>query len=121
MNGFFPFNFLVDILMNHEKFLSHGFAYKRYFAKMNKIQPVVTYSKLHKYKIMSVEFSVPEYTREGSFKFARYMYCCNSDSPSDSGWTIYHDGSKVLTLGEGYILVKGKYCGICSTDLARRF
>ncbi|CAG8461103.1 13492_t:CDS:2 [Cetraspora pellucida] len=73
-------------------------------------------------KIIYVEFKVPEYNRDASFSLAKYSYRANSENPDiDEGWVVYRNDESFLTVGKGYVIVKGKYCGICSTDLARRF
>lgn len=64
-----------------------------------------------------VLFQVPEYQADGSFIPAEYQF---EGSPS-SGWQITRNGSEHLQLGPGYVLVESQACGVCSTDLARRF
>ncbi len=39
----------------------------------------------------------------------------------ESGWQILRNSSLYLELGKGYRLLKTELCGICSTDLDRRF
>ena len=39
----------------------------------------------------------------------------------ESGWQILRNSSPYLELGKGYRLLKTELCGICSTDLDRRF
>ncbi|CAG8553238.1 77_t:CDS:2 [Diversispora eburnea] len=75
-------------------------------------------------KIISVEFTVPEYNRDGTFKLAKYSYQAEEDFDNpkiDKGWKIFRNDEKMLSVEDGYVIVTGKYCGICSTDLARRF
>ncbi|KAF0492699.1 threonine dehydrogenase [Gigaspora margarita] len=73
-------------------------------------------------KIIYAEFKVPEYNRDASFNLTKYSFRAKSENPDiDEGWIIYRNDESFLTVGKGYVIVKGKYCGICSTDLARRF
>ncbi|MBN2158897.1 MAG: alcohol dehydrogenase catalytic domain-containing protein [Spirochaetes bacterium] len=57
-----------------------------------------------------------EYTSEDSFIESDYRF----DGDAGSGWTITRNGREHLILGPGYRLLQTRYCGICSTDLARR-
>lgn len=65
---------------------------------------------------MEVSFKALEYTAEDTFIQGEYRFSGNTDS----GWTITRNGRLYLTLGTGYRLLRTIYCGICSTDLARR-
>ncbi|RHZ60170.1 hypothetical protein Glove_357g33 [Diversispora epigaea] len=94
--------------------------------KVSASEPIIKRSLIdgeEEEKIISVEFTVPEYNRDGTFKLAKYSYQANnSDNPEiDKGWTIFRNDEKMLSVEDGYVIVTGKYCGICSTDLARRF
>lgn len=64
-----------------------------------------------------VEFEALEYDADGSVKPAHYAL---EGSPK-SGWHISRDGQDYLSLGTGYRLLRTQRCGVCSTDLARRF
>ncbi|CAG8832674.1 32905_t:CDS:2, partial [Racocetra persica] len=84
--------------------------------------PTVVKTSKGEDKIIYVEFKVPEYNRDASFSLAKYSYRANSENPDiDEGWIVYRNNESFLTVGKGYVIVKGKYCGICSTDLARRY
>lgn len=62
-------------------------------------------------------FENPEYQADGTFVNHHYVY----EGDAVVGWKIYRDDSLHLELGPGYQIVQTKYCGVCSTDLARRF
>ncbi|MBE7439343.1 MAG: alcohol dehydrogenase catalytic domain-containing protein [Spirochaetales bacterium] len=47
--------------------------------------------------------------------------CQVTFQPLKAGWDIFYDEEPVLSLGPGFVLVKNEACGICSTDLSRRF
>ncbi len=64
-----------------------------------------------------IEFDAPEYDREGNFHTVHYEFV---GSP-EKGWDILRNGNRSLSLGPGYRAVRSRYCGVCSTDLARRF
>lgn len=66
---------------------------------------------------MQISFKALEYTADDSFEPAEYEY----EGDSANGWTIKRNGSAYLTLGKGYELLKTRLCGVCSTDIARRF
>ncbi|MBW1898286.1 MAG: alcohol dehydrogenase catalytic domain-containing protein, partial [Deltaproteobacteria bacterium] len=66
---------------------------------------------------MKINFNTLEYTDQGLFNEADYMF----EGNVDTGWQILRKGQRHLILGEGYRLMKTRMCGICSTDLARRF
>jgi len=40
---------------------------------------------------------------------------------TEAGWTTFRNGGERLSLGPGYRPLRVKSCGVCSTDLARRF
>lgn len=65
----------------------------------------------------TISFKAPEYQSDGSFQEIEYRF----EGDEKSGWTIFRNGQKQMELGEGYTAVKSLYCGVCSTDLARRF
>lgn len=64
-----------------------------------------------------IRFSAPEYRADGTFKESEYVF---SGSVS-TGWEIIRNHQLHLTLGPGFVLMPTLHCGICSTDLARRF
>ncbi len=64
-----------------------------------------------------VAFSVFDYQPDGSFAPASYVY----EGGERSGWTVTRDGKIVLHTGTGFCLTEASVCGICSTDLARKF
>lgn len=64
-----------------------------------------------------ISFKAPEYQADGSFIDIPYRF----EGEESTGWSIYRDGKKEMDLGPGYTPVQGLYCGVCSTDLARRF
>lgn len=66
---------------------------------------------------MEVTFTAQDYTREDTFIQSEYRF----SGDSGSGWTITRNGREHLALGPGHRLLQTEYCGICSTDLARRF
>jgi len=67
--------------------------------------------------LKKIEFKAPEYQADGSFREVSYRF----EGEIDSGWSIYRDGKMDMELGPGYLPVQSLYCGVCSTDLARRF
>ncbi len=66
---------------------------------------------------MNVTFKAFEYTSDDKFILAEYKY----DGNVTSGWRILKNNHHYLSLGKGYKLLKSRSCGICSTDIARRF
>ncbi|MCB1321736.1 MAG: alcohol dehydrogenase catalytic domain-containing protein, partial [Leptospiraceae bacterium] len=68
-------------------------------------------------RMADVHFTAPEYQADGSFQSVTYEY----SGDVETGWTVERDGHEFLHLGPGYDLVESAYCGVCSTDLARRF
>lgn len=66
---------------------------------------------------MKLEFDAWEYTKEDTFIQSRYCF----DGDESLGWTITRENQPYLKLGIGYVLVQSHVCGICSTDLDRRF
>ena len=65
----------------------------------------------------SIQFSSPEYCEDGSFSVSDFIF----EGEETSGWNIYRNGSLQLQLGAGYVPVQSLACGVCSTDLARKF
>jgi threonine dehydrogenase-like Zn-dependent dehydrogenase len=64
-----------------------------------------------------VSFTAAEYQPDGTIRPARYAY---AGSPGE-GWEIVREGRVHLRLGPGYRLLRTSHCGICATDLARRY
>lgn len=66
---------------------------------------------------MRVSLSTLEYTASGALEAVQLGY----DGDEDRGWTITRNGSGWMELGAGYRLMQSVSCGVCSTDLARRY
>ncbi len=66
---------------------------------------------------MPVSFDTLEYTTSGALEPVQLAY----DGDDARGWTVTRNGSRWLELGPGYRLMQSVACGVCSTDLARRF
>lgn len=66
---------------------------------------------------MHVSFSALEHTRQGTFQPATYSFT----GDEHAGWEIERNGAPHLRLGTGYRLLQSKLCGICATDIDRRF
>ncbi len=64
-----------------------------------------------------LKFKAPEYQKDGSFQETTYEF---RGSETD-GWAILREEEPFLQLGPGYRLLDSLYCGVCSTDLARKF
>jgi len=64
-----------------------------------------------------VEFSALEYQTDASFQEARYRY----EGSPENGWRVLRHGEPHLDLPEGYRLLETLECGVCATDLARRY
>lgn len=63
------------------------------------------------------EFKAFDYTSNDSFIEANYVF----EGSFQDGWIVKRNAEIYLKLGAGYKLLKTSSCGICSTDLARRF
>lgn len=66
---------------------------------------------------MEIEFDALEYTENDIFENAVYRY----RGSKQTGWRILRNGKDHLTLGPGYRLLRVASCGICATDITRRF
>lgn len=66
---------------------------------------------------MNLKFRAKDYLSDDSFESAEYEYIGNQKD----GWEIKRNGSTYLQLGPGYIPLKTVSCGVCSTDIDRRF
>ncbi|PJZ77940.1 alcohol dehydrogenase catalytic domain-containing protein [Leptospira neocaledonica] len=67
--------------------------------------------------MIEVRFTAYEYNSNDSFTNSVY----EMKGSEESGWQILRNSSIYLELGKGYRLLKTELCGICSTDLDRRF
>ena len=54
---------------------------------------------------------------DDEFEASEYEYL----GSQEEGWKILRNGSPYLQVGPGYKLLKTKACGVCSTDIDRRF
>lgn len=66
---------------------------------------------------MNLKFRAKDYKSDDSFESAEYEYFGNEKE----GWEIKRNGDPYLHLGPGYIPLKTISCGVCSTDIDRRF
>ncbi|TGM02213.1 alcohol dehydrogenase catalytic domain-containing protein [Leptospira jelokensis] len=66
---------------------------------------------------MNLKFRAKDYLSDDSFESAEYEYIGNQNE----GWEIKRNGTPYLQLGPGYIPLKTISCGVCSTDIDRRF
>ncbi|WP_061218667.1 alcohol dehydrogenase catalytic domain-containing protein [Leptospira weilii] len=66
---------------------------------------------------MKIQFSAMDYRSDNTFEKADYRF----EGSLEKGWDISRNGKEYLHLGPGYKLLKSKLCGVCSTDLSRRF
>ncbi len=62
-------------------------------------------------------FRAPEYRQDGTFAFTDFAF----RGSEAKGWEVFREGRPFLELGPGYTPVRSLFCGVCSTDLARRF
>jgi len=67
--------------------------------------------------VTRIAFEAFDYTRDDAFVRSRYEF----EGSREEGWTIIRNGEKNLSLGPGHRLLRTLICGICSTDIARRF
>ena len=67
--------------------------------------------------MQEIRFEAPEYNADGSFTTAQFLF----KGDLENGWQIARNDQPHLRLGPGYIAVRNRRCGVCSTDLARRF
>ncbi|MCB1192405.1 MAG: threonine dehydrogenase [Leptospiraceae bacterium] len=66
---------------------------------------------------MKIKFKAFDYTKEGTFLDSEYEF----SGDKQLGWEIARNNKPYLKLEKGYELLKTRLCGICSTDLSRRF
>lgn len=64
-----------------------------------------------------VDFEAFEYHADGALRPASYQIA----GSAEDGWTVEARGGRKLRFGPGYRLLRTRLCGVCSTDLARRF
>ena len=64
-----------------------------------------------------VRFSALEYLPDARLAPAEYHF----HGSADLGWTVERNGRQHLSLPGGYALLRSSACGVCSTDLARRY
>ena len=62
-----------------------------------------------------IAFLAQEYQSDGQIETIPYAFI----GSSETGWSIHRDGRLLLRLGPGYVAVRNRHCGVCSTDLAR--
>ena len=62
-------------------------------------------------------FHAMEYTSQDTFIPSEYIF----EGDELMGWDITRNGENYLKLSKGYRLLKTKACGVCSTDIDRRF
>ncbi|MBX7056839.1 MAG: alcohol dehydrogenase catalytic domain-containing protein [Leptospirales bacterium] len=63
------------------------------------------------------DYEAPEYQADGSFQTTHFTI----EGSAQSGWRILRNSQAWMELGPGYEALPTLYCGVCSTDLARRF
>ena len=66
---------------------------------------------------MKQKFHAMEYTSKDTFIPSEYTF----EGDELKGWDITRNGESYLKLSMGYKLLKTKACGVCSTDIDRRF
>ncbi len=66
---------------------------------------------------MTLAFDSLDYHADDRFRPAHYVF----EGNVASGWQVLRDGRVTLMLGAGYQPLAVTACGVCSTDLARRF
>lgn len=64
-----------------------------------------------------IQFKALDYTADDSFIESEYEF----SGDEATGWKISRNGESYLDLDPGYRLLKTRACGVCSTDLDRRF
>ncbi|PJZ70991.1 zinc-binding alcohol dehydrogenase [Leptospira perolatii] len=64
-----------------------------------------------------IQFQAYDYFADDSFQLSEYSL----EGSESTGWKVYRNGQLYLELGAGYRLLRTELCGICSTDLDRRF
>ncbi|MCC5815042.1 MAG: alcohol dehydrogenase catalytic domain-containing protein [Leptospira sp.] len=64
-----------------------------------------------------LEFTALDYTSDDEFIESNYKF----KGDESTGWDIFRNDEQYLHLDAGYRLLKTKSCGVCSTDIDRRF
>jgi len=64
-----------------------------------------------------IQFRAQELHEDGAFREAAYAF----EGSTEEGWTVLREGKRWLELPTGYELLETVCCGICYTDLSRRF
>ncbi len=65
----------------------------------------------------AADFRALEHRADGGFAPARFGYA----GSTEAGWQVSRNEGAHLALGPGYRLLRVRRCGVCATDLARRF
>lgn len=66
---------------------------------------------------MELRFRAPEYGADDRFEDCELEF---SGDPG-TGWRVRRNGESWLELGAGFVALETLACGVCSTDLSRRF
>jgi threonine dehydrogenase-like Zn-dependent dehydrogenase len=66
---------------------------------------------------MAVSFVALEHRSDGGFARARFRFA----GSVEEGWQVERNDRPHLLLGPGYSCLSVRACGVCATDLARRF
>jgi len=67
--------------------------------------------------MVEVVFDAQEYRADGRFAPVRLRF----RGEPEAGWQVERNGRSHLRLGPGFRLLASRACGVCATDLARRF
>lgn len=65
----------------------------------------------------TITFTGAEYQNDGRFILTPYSF----KGEPQSGWEILRNNQLQMRLGPGFVPVRNRYCGVCSTDLARKY
>ena len=65
----------------------------------------------------SISFSAAEYQSDGTNRHTQFLF----RGDREKGWKVLRQGKEILALGPGFVPIATRFCGVCSTDLARRF
>ena len=65
----------------------------------------------------ATSFDALEHTSDGGFAPVRLSFV----GSEDEGWTVERNRAAWLDLSAGHRLLRTTHCGVCSTDLDRRF
>ncbi|MEE3327178.1 MAG: alcohol dehydrogenase catalytic domain-containing protein [Myxococcota bacterium] len=64
-----------------------------------------------------IGFGALEYQADGAVEPNLYQL----EGSRDKGWHVTRNEEPLLSFGPGYVLLRARSCGVCSTDLARKF